>query len=399
MGIDAAKPSTMDMTAVRPPRVPDTLAMPPLVRGTLTSGETALGILTKAGLPTTQGLSLQRAIRNTYDLRQLRSGHRYTIQLTPTGDLARFTYEISPDQQLVVLPQRETFIAEIEPIPYHSSERTIAGRIEESLYVALTSQGESPRLVHDFVDIFSWKLDVAARTQPGDTFRILVADRARDGQPPRYHRILAAEFVNQGTVWQAVYYKHEHGGEYYRPDGTSLRGMFLRSPLRYTRISSHYSRRRLHPILKRYRPHWGIDYAAPSGTPVYSIGDGVVKWVGRKGQNGKMVKIKHNQVYTSYYLHLSRYAKGVKRGVEVGQGQLIGYVGATGLATGPHLDFRLSKRGRYINPLTHDSITAPPIPDKELPVFRTHAATQLAKLQQTSSHQVASSENGQKTRP
>lgn len=399
MGIDATKPSTVDMAAVRISHVPDTLATPPIISGKLKSGETALGILTNAGLSTKHGLSMQRAIRKTYDLQRLRIDHRYTIQLTPTGDLARFTYEVSPDRRLVVLPHQDTFVGEIEAIPYHYSERTITGRVEDSLYVALTSQGESPRLVQDFVDIFSWKLDLAAHTQPGDTFRLLVEERAREGHPPQYHRILAAEFVNQDTVWEAVYYKHTQGGEYYRPDGTSLRGMFLRSPVRYTRISSHYSRRRLHPILKRYRPHWGIDYAAPRGTPVYSIGDGVVKWVGRKGQNGKLVKIKHNKVYTSYYLHLSRYAKGIKRGVRVEQGQLIGYVGATGLATGPHLDFRLSKRGRYINPLTNDSIAAPAIPRQELPAFRTHATKQLAKLQQPLSHQVASTEDGQKTRP
>ncbi len=399
MGIDAAKPGIMDMTAVRTPHIPTSLAMPPLISGKLQSGETALGILTNAGLSTKQGLSMQRAIQKTYNLQRLRIGHRYTVQLTPTGGLARFTYEVSPDRRLVVLPHQDTFVGDIETIPYHYSERTIAGRVEDSLYVALTSQGESPKLVQDFVDVFSWKLDVAAHTQPGDTFRLLVEDRAREGRPLQYHRILAAEFVNQDTVWHAVYYKDKQGGEYYRPDGTSLRGMFLRSPVRYTRISSHYSRRRLHPILKRYRPHWGIDYAAPSGTPVYSIGDGVVKWVGRKGQNGKMVKIKHNRVYTSYYLHLSRFAKDIKRGVRVEQGQLIGHVGATGLATGPHLDFRLSKRGRYINPLTNDSIEAPPIPRKALPAFRTHATTQLAKLQQASSHQFAKTEDGQKTRP
>ena len=164
-------------------------------------------------------------------------------------------------------------------------------------------------------------------------------------------------------------------------------------------LRNHRPRHGLRLHLKRYRPHWGIDYAAPSGTPVYSIGDGVIKWVGRKGQNGKMVKIRHNKVYTSYYLHLSRYAKGMKRGVRVEQGQLIGYVGATGLATGPHLDFRLSKHGRYINPLKNDSIEAPAIPRQELPAFRTHATKQLAKLQQALSHQFASTEDGQKTRP
>jgi hypothetical protein len=158
--------------------------------------------------------------------------------------------------------------------------------------------------------------------------------------------------------------------------------MFLRSPLRYTRISSGYSQRRFHPILKHYRPHWGIDFAAPVGTPVHSIGDGKIVWVGRKGPNGKMIKIQHNKTYASYYLHLARYAKDMRAGARVQQGQVIGYVGSTGLSTGPHLDFRMTKNGEYINPLKPQNLSAPPLPELVLAQFRLYSKSILKKLDQ-----------------
>jgi murein DD-endopeptidase MepM/ murein hydrolase activator NlpD len=159
-----------------------------------------------------------------------------------------------------------------------------------------------------------------------------------------------------------------------------MRRMFLRSPLQYTRISSRFSHRRFHPVLKRYQPHLGIDYAAPIGTPVRSVADGVVVRAGRKGQNGKMVEIRHNRVYTTYYSHLSRFARGVRSGKRITQGQVIGYVGSTGLATGPHLDFRITKHGTYLNPLRHKNIEAPPLPRQALPAFQAYAEHLLAKL-------------------
>jgi murein DD-endopeptidase MepM/ murein hydrolase activator NlpD len=256
----------------------------------------------------------------------------------------------------------------------------LSGQIDASLYMALINQGESPQLVSDFVHIFAWSVDFDTDLQPGDSFRLLIEERWRSGQAPQYHRILAAELVNKESVLQAVYYVHNKQGAYYQPDGRSMRGMFLRSPLQYTRISSVFSHRRFHPVLKRYRPHLGVDYAAPHGTPVRSVAAGTVKWAGRKGANGKMVKIYHDSTYTTYYLHLSRLARGVRHGVRVAQGQVIGYVGSTGLSTGPHLDFRLTHHGTYINPLTHKSIEAAPLSQKVLPTFRTYAENTLAKL-------------------
>ena len=188
--------------------------------------------------------------------------------------------------------------------------------------------------------------------------------------------------MNRNRAIQTVYYQHDEAEGYYQPDGRSMRGMFLRSPLRYTRISSGYSHRRFHPILKHYRPHWGIDFAAPVGTPVHSIGDGKIVWVGRKGPNGKMIKIQHNKTYASYYLHLARYAKDVRAGARVQQGQVIGYVGSTGLSTGPHLDFRMTKNGEYINPLKPQNFSFPPLPEVVLAQFRLYSKSILKKLDQ-----------------
>lgn len=353
---------------------------PAPVEDRVKKGQTALSIFRQAGVETAQVIELQRAIRSVYNLHQLRVGQPYRIELAPDGALQRFIYEIDAQRQLEVARNAQTFVAQIEPIHYERRERVLSGHIDDSLYVTLITQGESPQLVSDFANIFAWSVDFDTDLQPEDSFRLLIEERWRSGKRPQYHRILAVELVNKDRVFQAVYYVHNKQGAYYQPDGRSMRGMFLRSPLQYTRISSLFSRRRFHPILKRYRPHLGVDYAAPNGTPVRSVAAGTVQWAGRKGANGKMVKIDHNNTYTTYYLHLSRFAHGVQRGARVAQGQVIGYVGSTGLSTGPHLDFRLTQHGTYINPLTHQSLEAPPLPQKVLPIFHTYTENMLAKL-------------------
>lgn len=362
------------------PAAPANPPSPVLVEGTVKKGQTALAIFRQAGVEAAQVMALQQAVRSVYDIHRLHIGQPYRIESSPEGELQRFTYEIDSQRQLQVERQQQTFVGRVEPIHYARRERVVSGRIDDTLYATLTARGESSRLVGDFADIFAWSIDFYTDLRQGDIFRLLIEERWRHGNAPRYHRILAAELVNKGRVLEAVYYAHDNQGAYYQPDGRSLRGMFLRSPLRYTRISSRFSHRRLHPILKRYRPHLGIDYAAPSGTPVRSVGAGTVQWAGRKGANGKMVKIRHDKTYTTYYLHLSRFTRGVRSGARVEQGQVIGYVGSTGLSTGPHLDFRMSKHGQYLNPLTLKSVEAPPLPKQALPAFQSYTENLLAKL-------------------
>ena len=356
---------------------------PPIrtVKRRVQKGQTLVAIFTQAGLESTQAMGLYKAVEGVYNLRYLRVGQPYQIEILPDGQIQSFTYGIHTDRQLHVDRQGQTFVGRIVPLPYDRSERVIAGRIEGSIAAALSAQGESPRLINDFADIFSWSLDFDTALRNGDTYRLLIEEHSRHGNPPHYHRILAAELVNRTRVLRTVYYENDVIGGYYQPDGRSMRGMFLRSPLRYTRISSRFSHRRFHPILKRYQPHLGIDYAAPLGTPVRSVADGTVLWLGRKGPNGKMIQIRHNNVYTTSYLHLSRYASTIKKGKRVQQGQIIGYVGSTGRSTGPHLDFRLSKNGTFINPMTHEALEAPPVPKQILPSFLSHAQDQFAKLE------------------
>lgn len=349
---------------------------------TVRKGDTAVLVLEKAGVDAPQAMSLYRAVRKVYNLRRINVGHAYHVRMNASGQVEEFTYEIDHRKRLVVKRGDRGFAGKIKVIPYARSERLVVGELSESIYATLKAQGESTRLIRDFADIFASSVDFATDLRRGDSFRLLIEEHVRKDQPAEYYRILAAELINRKRTLQTVYYNHNNIGGYYRPDGRSMQGKFLRSPLRYTRISSGFSRRRFHPILKRYRPHFGIDYAAPRGTPVRSVADGTVEWVGRKGANGKMVVIRHHRVYKSYYLHLSRYAPGLRRKKRVGQGQIIGYVGSTGMSTGPHLDFRLTKNGKYINPLKHRSIEGPPMPKKTLASFRKHAKTLLTKLHQ-----------------
>lgn len=259
--------------------------------------------------------------------------------------------------------------------------RVLRATVQGSLYSAIRAQGGSARLVDDLADIFTWDLNLRTDLRAGDTIRLLTEERAQRGTF-LYRRILAADIRSRGRIYQAVYHQpadDEEGG-YYRPDGRSLQRMFLSAPVRYTRISSAFSSNRLHPVLKRYRPHLGIDYAAPTGTPVRSVGDGVVTWAGMKGAGGKTVEIRHNATYSTYYLHLSRLASDLRVGKEVEQGQIIGYVGATGLATGPHLDFRLARNGNFLNPLAHQDIAAPGLSQEALRTFQAQAKRLLATL-------------------
>ncbi len=349
---------------------------------TVRKGDTAILILERAGIDAQEAMALYREVRSVYNLRRINVGHAYHVEMDTGGHIEQFTYEIDHRQRLVVKRQGSRYLGELIVIPYARNERLVVGKLTDSIYATLKAQGESTRLIRDFADIFAWSVDFATDLRRGDTFRLLIEEHVRKGKPAEYHRILAAELINRKRKLQTIYYKHKNVGSYYRPDGSSMQGMFLRSPLRYTRISSRFTRRRFHPILKRYRPHLGIDYAAPRGTPVRSVADGSVEWVGRKGANGKMIVIRHHNAYKSYYLHLSRYAPGLRRKKRVAQGQIIGYVGSTGLSTGPHLDFRLAKNGTYINPLKHKSIEGPAMPKNAMTAFRKHAKAMLHKLHQ-----------------
>jgi len=257
----------------------------------------------------------------------------------------------------------------------------VEGTVERSLFEAVAAVGEAPELAVRLAEIFQWDIDFFRDLRRGDRFVMVVERETVEGRLYRYGRIYAARFVNAGRTLDAILYRGPDGREgYYDPGGRPLRKQFLKAPLRFTRISSRFSLSRVHPLHRRRMPHYGVDYAAPVGTPVHATADGVVTYVGRRRAEGRMVRIRHPNGYETYYLHLSRFARGIRRGVRVRQGQVIGYVGATGWATGPHLDYRIRHRGRWLNPLRLASPPARPLDSERRERFRRHAAAVEALL-------------------
>jgi murein DD-endopeptidase MepM/ murein hydrolase activator NlpD len=258
----------------------------------------------------------------------------------------------------------------------------VSGTIEVSLYESLQKIGAPLALAPKMNDILGWDLDFNRDLRKGDTFRILYEEVWKEDRRIRTGAIQALEIVNRGQVKRAVRFTAAGGRPgYFDPAGNNLQKQLMRAPLEYSRISSGFSHRRLHPVLKRWMPHLGVDYAAPLGTPVRAAGDGVVVAATRKKGNGRYIQIRHtNREYETFYLHLSRYARGIRTGTRVTQGQIIGYVGATGYATGPHLDYRVKRNGSWVNPRTLKLPAAAPVGDDLRVTFEGRAAILTATL-------------------
>ncbi len=290
------------------------------------------------------------AAQSVFNLRHVRAGNQLAVGRSVFGDLRAVRYRIDTDRVLWIAPRGDDFHSEIQTIPSETHTAGVSGEIRGSLFESIVDAGEKPDLAMRLADIFGYDLDFYTDPRPGDTFRVVVEKKTfSDGSISSYGRILAAEYNNEGRAYRAVLF-HDGSGHpaYYTPEGKSMKKAFLHSPLKFAApISSHFSTHRFHPILKQTRPHLGIDYAAPTGTPVQTIGDGRVAFAGRKGGAGNLIEIQHTNGYTTYYMHLSRVL--VHSGQRVEQGQRIGLVGMTGLATGPHLDFRIQRAGQFLN--------------------------------------------------
>ena len=306
---------------------------------------------------------LARNSKPVFDVRRIKAGNSYYLINTDTVDKPKaMIYEESLVDYVVF--NLDSFSVYRGQKKVDTLTLTTSGIIESSLWNAFVDNGANPVLAVELADIFAWTIDFFG-IQKGDQFKVIYDALYVDGEFAGIGKIHAANFINLNTPVSAYYFKNGDQEGFFDEEGNSLRKAFLKAPLSYKRISSRYSNGRMHPVLKYVRPHRGVDYAAPTGTPVYSIGDGVVvKKAYQKGGGGNYINIKHNSVYTSQYMHLSRYAKGMATGVRVKQGQLIGYVGMTGIASGPHLDFRIYKNGSAVDPL---KVKAPPVePIKEL---------------------------------
>ena len=316
--------------------------------------------------------------RPLHDLARISVGHPFSVVVGPDGFLSNFSYAIDELRTLRVIRKGEDLTAEITTRSYDQRTEVVQGVITSSLFGAVNDAGEQDQLALDLADIFAWDIDFHTELQKGDSFKVAVEKMYLDGRLSRYGRILSAEFVQGDRTLRAVRFDGERSQGYYDPEGTPLRKAFLRSPLKFSRISSGFTHSRFHPILKTMRPHYGVDYAAPVGTPVMASGDGVVIVAGWDGGYGKTVKIRHPNGYQTLYGHLSRI--NVKRGQRVSQEQYIGSVGMTGLATGPHLDYRMIKGGVFVNPLKIQSPRAEPVHRKERAAFEATRDRVLALL-------------------
>jgi murein DD-endopeptidase MepM/ murein hydrolase activator NlpD len=321
---------------------------------------TLAAVLQAHELLTHEVAAVVQTLGQTFDLRRFRAGQPYRLDRFHDGRVREFEYEIDLDRRVIV--RRRTagdaaFEAEIAAIPKTVQQVTVEGTISRatpSLVQAIDAAGERIELSLALADVFSGEMDFNSDLQPGDTFRILVERGTRDdGRFAGYGAVLAAEYVNAGRALRAVRFTPPDGKPgYYDLEGRSLKRFFLKSPLKFEpRITSSFSRGRRHPILNYTRAHNGVDFAAPAGAPVVSVGSGVVTLAGWTAGGGRTVRVRHASGYESEYLHLSSIADGVRAGARVGQGELVGRVGATGLATGPHLHYGLRRDGAYVNPV------------------------------------------------
>lgn len=331
--------------------------------------------------------------KDVYNLGRIQAGKVITVISADKKDFNRLEYSIDPFQTLVVSNAQGLMKAELFQKKVETKLEEMGGYISGSLYASLARVGEKDELVIQFADIFEWDIDFFKDLQEGDSFKIIFEKKYIDGEHHGYGDILAAELTNKGKVYTAIGYRRNGKQEYFSPDGKAMKKAFLAAPLKFSRISSGFSRARYHPVLKRSRPHYGIDYAAPAGTPVRTIGNGKVILAGWAGGAGKTIKIQHDKEIATVYCHLSKFAKGLRVGSSVAQGQVIGYVGSTGLATGPHLDFRYLKNGKYINFLSIKSPQAQPLSKAEISQFQMVSADivrQLSKVDILESTKIAS---------
>lgn len=343
--------------------------------------DTLQSILSAQGISSEVVIEVVVAAKELFDLNKIRAKKDYRLGLSEDGELLFMEYEIDDEKFVRVEKSEGSFNAKLGEISYDTRVVTLSGSIDTSLYDAVVGKRESPMLGMQMAEIFGWDIDFNTDLRKNDSFNLVIEKKYREGNFAKNGRILAAELINEGRPYRAIYFEDSSGrGDYYTEEGKSLRKQFLKAPLRYSYISSGYSLKRMHPVLRTIRPHQAIDYAAPKGTPVVSIGDGRVVWAGWKGWNGIIVKLKHNGTYASAYGHLSRVAQGIREGAVVRQGQVIGYVGSTGMSTGPHLDFRIWKNDQYTNPLTLRMPPARNISAEEYGAFATVQSDMLAQL-------------------
>jgi len=328
------------------------------------SGDNLGGILTSLGVEQRIVGNLTTYTNGIFDIRKLRSGNTYTAMMSNTKDsrLMYFIYAIN-DTSYVVFDFCDSVHVHKDAKEVVRSLKSSAGVITSSLWVAMQKSGVDPNMAVALANIYQWSIDFYA-IQKGDAFKVIYEELSVDGKQISIGEIHSALFIHNGKEYYAHRFGQNNVTDYFDNHGQNLRKEFLKAPLKFSRISSKFSNSRLHPVLRIRRPHHGVDYAAPKGTPVHTIGNGTVTKAAYSGGAGKIISVRHSNGYTTSYLHLSGFGPGIRAGASVSQGQVIGYVGSTGLSTGPHLDFRVYKNNVAIDPLKMESPPALPVNEK-----------------------------------
>ncbi len=349
-----------------------------VVKDTVQPHQNLSDILLKYDVPNSAIHDAAVASKAIFDVRTMKAGNPFCIiHSTDSSKKVRyFVYELNP-VDYVVFDFDDPIKVSLGKKSVQLKTKTVSGRIESSLWDTLTEQQLDIELAIKLSEIYAWAIDFH-HLQKEDTFRVVFEEIFVEGEPIGIGQIQAARFDHNDKKFYAFYFEQDAQGSYYDQHADSMEKAFLKAPIKFSRITSGFSKRRFHPILKKYKAHFGIDYAAKTGTPIMSTGDGVVVKAGYDKNNGKYVKIRHNGVYTTQYLHMSRFAPGIKRARNVRQGEVIGYVGSTGLATGPHLCYRFWKNGRQVNPSKEDIPSVEPVGKEYLDRFN----GQMANLKQ-----------------
>ncbi len=359
---------------------------------TIRSGDNLSTLFKKAGLGANDMYPMIHGIKPDKTLDRLMPGEQLEF-LVQSGELVKLRHIKSPLISTLITKTENAYAVEkLERTP-EARHVYKQGTIDSSLFLAGQAAGLSQSKIMELAAIFGWDVDFVLDIRKGDNFRVIYEELMLDGEVIKDGNIIAAEFTNQDKTFQAIRYTDSEGhSNYYTPDGSSMRKAFLRTPVDFTRISSKFNPNRKHPIFKTSRPHRGVDYAAPRGTPIKSAGDGKVIFAGTKGGYGKVVIVQHGQKYTTLYAHMNQIKPGMKRGKRVSQGQTVGYVGSTGYATGPHLHYEFRVNGVHRNPLTVPLPQAQPLPKTELANFKPLSSKMLAQLETYKQTRFASAE-------
>jgi murein DD-endopeptidase MepM/ murein hydrolase activator NlpD len=381
--------------AVRPvaptaplPGTPPAPAVPAVIEGKVGKSDTLGRLLKNSGLDAAEADEVIRALSGVFDFKSMRAGQAFRIQRGADGRVMSFELVVSKVQTVRAERAAEgKLVGKTESSQTRIEVRSIGGRIESSLYATMKAAGENASLVDVFVDVFAYDLDFYNDTHVGDTFRLLVEQELRgDASQPgpseliRYRRVLAAEYAGKEGTFRTFW----HRDGYFDERGRSSERTLLKTPLKFTRISSRFDRRRMHPVLHTVRAHLGVDYAAPTGTPVWAAAGGVITHRSHAGGAGNMVTIRHGGGIETAYMHLSKFAKSLKLGQRVAAKTVIGYVGATGLATGPHLHFGVKQNGAFIDPARLVPVRTRTVPARDMAAFKAEVgalAMQLAAIQ------------------